>query len=420
MMKNIYKDSWAEHFESDEHADFKDSLTEFSNAAKWTSINAADVTFVPLSAVYEHELAEGDADTLADSKIGEMPVAVHMDEAVKTFLMRGYLFKNVKQQFRDDAAILSDMLTAGNTEDFCDHLNMSKKYLKKKKIQMLVRGEKISGWFSDFNHNWSQIEQLEFLEKELTARFPNMSFVSGEINHTFTEARYALDESIRAKSISGEEEGVVDAYLSAWERSGGDRASMENAVPVLRFNTGESGLFSIVCSPLLKLAPCKEYPKGTTLFLGTALSVNHRGSDKAVWEKFAKFPDNIATLYTKGMKGLAAMCKTRISHPYCAVTHALKLFTSSVPLKVLKEICGDTEIIFGGPDDTEPCFAIDLYKNVSSKIQSSFGSSTPLKQFQNQELLARLCNANWEEFDKARPAALFAPKEDPEIELIAV
>ena len=120
---------------------------------------------------------------------------------------------------------------------------------------------------------------------------------------------------------------VAASYLEAWEMAGGDPEELKKAVPTVIFMTGESGLSSIVVSPVMIMEG------GDPVFLGASLSVNHRGKDEMVWDKFKKFPDEVATLYTKGMKGLRDMCKTEILHPYNCLTHVLKMFKSSIPKK---------------------------------------------------------------------------------------
>ena len=416
---DFIRDNFSIAFTEDEHSDFDSAVAEFSDAAAWEAIPASDVTFLPMTAIVPEDLSVGGVDAFTDSSVGELPLAVRYDDDGRTFLIRPYLFKNIKQQFRDDAAILSDMLSKGRIDKFCDHLNMSKEFIGKKKLQVMYRGEKISGWFSDFNHNWDQTKQIDFMWDELSSRFPSMKFAGGYISHLQTELKTTLDDAITAKLVGSD--SLVADYLDAWEAAGGDREALKNAVPTLQFRTGESGLYAVTASPSLQIPPTPGYTRGRIIPLGSALSVNHRGADNAVWDKFAKFPDNIGTLYVKGLEGLKKMCNTRIFFPYNALTHALKLFKSSIPIAELKRVCDDAEVYFG-MDDSTTCSAIDLYNMVNDMVTSVIASKklSEQKAFQNQEILARLCNMDWKTLDQKTPAKIGGKDTSFEIDFVRV
>ena len=104
---------------------------------------------------------------------------------------------------------------------------MSKPYLTKS-VLMMVRGGKISGWFSEFNFNKSQLMQVQFVEECLGERFPDMVFDSGDISHLFTTANYQLGGSMsETYHRLGMDDSVVAAYAEAWVKAGGSVEELE-------------------------------------------------------------------------------------------------------------------------------------------------------------------------------------------------
>lgn len=392
---SILRDSFSAFFE--DHAEFHQFLSNFDKDTRWESIQASSVSFIPLDSISPGQLLMGGEEGYHDTRISGLPVAVKLDDG-RILAIRPYLFKNMKQHHRDNAAVLTDMLNIGNISAMCAHLNMSKPFLKKS-ILMMTRGQKISGWFSEFNGNWGESAQFTFVENSMRDAFPEFRFEKGEVSHLYSTAQYVLGTSLRDRafdSVIGEK--VLSPYLDAWEAAGGDRAVLEKAVPQCWFTTGESGLTSITLSPVLRL------PDGQRFFLGGSLSVNHRGDDSKVWDKFMTFPDQIAVLYQKGIKALSSLCSRRIDHPYSCTTHALMKFRSSIPTDYLKDVCSTMELFYPPEDKTMTCMAIDVYNAINEMVARAGAKQSPLKRLQNTELVARLMVANWDEFDKAIPA----------------
>lgn len=411
--ETIMKDSFSQLFE--DHDEFLQFLADFDKDTRWESIPAKNVSFIPLDAITPDKLLMGGEACYHDTQISGLPVAVQLDDG-RILAIRPYLFKNMKQHHRDNAAILTDMLNAGNTSAMCSHLNMSKPFLKKN-ILMMTRGQKISGWFSEFNGNWGESAQFAFVENAMRDAFPEFRFVRGEVSHLYTTGRYILGSSLRDSTFSsliGDK--VMGPYLDAWEAAGGERGVLENAVPQCWFSTGESGLTAITLSPVLKL------PDGQFFFLGGSLSVNHRGDDSKVWDRFKAFPEQVAVLYQKGLKALNALCSQRIEHPYSCTTHALLAFRSSVPTAYLKDLCGTMEMFYPPEDKGMSCMAIDVYNAINEMVARAAVKQSPLKRLQNMELVARLMVANWGEFDKAIPAKVFGKPEgeDTEVDFLSL
>lgn len=411
MSIDMTKDWVAYVFDKHQHEEFLSALEDIQKDTIVEPIKAKEVSFVPLSEVPEGELVEAVREDSATAKVvdrpfeSRLPIAVHMDDG-RYYCVRPYLWKNLKQHHKDNAAILGEMVHREKWGDICAHLNMSKPYLSKS-ILMMLRGGKISGWFSEFNFNQSQWTQVKFVEETLGEKFPDMVFEAGGISHLFTTATYQLGNSI-AESYSrlGMDESILNAYLEAWVASGGAVEDLETAVPYIRFLTGESGLTSITLTPYLKLRD------GRCFYLGGSLSVNHRGEDKAVWGKFEEFPDQVAVLYQNGLSGLKKLCDRFIPYPWACLTHVLKGFRATIPVKEMKDCLDDFEMWYDPDDEEQTCRAIDVYNAVASLVNELGAKNGPMRQIQNQELVARLLVANWDEYDKKTPAKLFGKRED--------
>jgi len=411
--ETIMKDSFSQLF--DDHDELHKFLADLDKDTRWESIPAKTVSFVPLDSLTPEQLLMGGEACYHDTRISGLPVAVKLDDG-RILAIRPYLFKNMKQHHRDNAAILTDMLNCGNVSAMCDHLNMSKPFLKKN-ILMMTRGQKISGWFSEFNANWGQSAQFKFVEASMHDAFPEFQFGTGEVSHLYSTARYTLGTSLRDGTFSsciGDK--VLGPYLDAWEAAGGDRAALEKAVPQCWFTTGESGLTSITLSPVLKMSD------GQLFFLGGSLSVNHRGDDSKVWDKFTAFPDQIAVLYQRGMKALSSLCSRRISNPYACTTHILLKFRSSVPTDYLKDVASTMEMFYPPEDKEMTCMAIDVYNAINEMVARAGVKQSPLKRLQNMELVARLMVANWDDYDKAVPAKVFGKStgDDSEVDWLSM
>lgn len=393
---NNINDYFSAHFEN--HKEFRAFLGEFDKDTRWEPVQATDVEFIPMNELSPADLSMGGVDAFNDTMDSGLPIAVALPDKRK-LAVRTYLFKNIKQHHRDGGAILSDMLTAGAYSAFCQHLNLSKPFLHKKKILMMTRGEKISGWFSEFNANRSQTQQFDFFEGNMRAGFPELAFEEADVTHFFTSAVYRIGETMTSKEFgAGIGASVLGPYLDAWEAASLNAEVLMAAVPKCRFITGESGLTSIVLSPMVEL------PTGEVFYLGGSLSVNHRGEDKAVWDKFETFPSQVAVMYQKGLKGLANLCTRRVYHPYSCMTHLLNKFKASIPMEHIKAVAEDVEMFYPPMDDSMTCFAIDLYNNyLNPMVAAVSAKQNPLKSIQNIELVARIVTANWDEFDVPTP-----------------
>ena len=394
-MKNHVKNAFLRFYKEGQKAEFLETLTNFQSDTKWEVIEAKETMFLPLSSVPEEELTMGAGEACSDSMSSELPIVAVLPDGRK-YLMRPYLLKNVKQHHRDNALVLSDMLHAGNVTAFCEHVSMGRSFLKKN-ILMMLRGEKISGWFSDFNASWSQLDQVQFFEEKMGEVFPNLCFESAEISHYCTTVNYTLDASMESRALHdrlGLKPGVMDAYVDAWIAAGLPADALTKAVPICKFVTGESGLTSIEVRPFIRLGGSwGDIP------LGNKLSVNHRGADDKVWGKFETFPDQVAILYQKGLAGIERLCTQRINNPYCAITHVLALFRSSVPMKALEMCAANAEIFWPRDDDDTYCMAIDIFNCVNSAINAANAELSPVRRLRNSETLGRLCHTNWSEFD---------------------
>lgn len=386
------RDVFEAKFTSTQGDDFTSMLNLFSSDTEWEEVSSKDVRFLPVSEV------DGISEAaMKDSIGGEFPIA--MEHGGIVYPIRPFVFKAIKQHHKDAAKILNTMLAKGQYSDVCKHLNMSAPYLTKKLLAM-HRGEKLGGYFSQFNHSWDEQQQVEYAELSLESMFPDMAFQSGNINHIYTMVEWMLGQSIEDAGLAGDS-AIAQAYVDAWVSAGGDRAEIEEAKPVCRFLTGESGLTAITLSPTLVM-------KSSTINLGSSLSVTHRGSDDQVWSKFEEFPDRIAVLYQEGLKGLGNLCRRKVFYPYNACSRVLAIFKSAVPAKTLQNILDDFAAFYP-PDEKElTCFAIDVYQHINRALETE--CFNPLRRVQNAELMARLLMSDWSSFDQPTPVAIRATK----------
>lgn len=385
-------DAFEAKYAAAEEEEFTAMLRIFSDDTTWDEVNSKDVKFIPV--------AETDGITeevMKDSLEGEFPIAMEYDG--KAYPIRPFVFKAIKQHHKDAAKVLNAMLAQGQYSDVCKHLNMSAPYLTKKLLAMR-RGEKVGGYFSQFNHAWDENTQVEYAALMLESMFPDMSFTHGEINHVYTMVEWQLGQSIADAGLSGDD-AIAQAYVDAWVDAGGDRAEIEEAKPICRFLTGESGLTSITLSPTLSL-------KSGVINLGSSLSVTHRGSDEQVWGKFEDFPDQIAVLYQRGLKGLEELCRRKVFFPYNACSRVLAIFKSAVPAKTLQNILDDFAAFYPPEEKDLTCFAIDVYQHINHAINEE--SFNPLRRVQNAELMARILMSDWNSFDQPTPVAIRGSK----------
>lgn len=392
MAINKIRDDFLVSYKSDEHSDLMTCLEEMEAGAKWEQVELNGTYFIPLSDVSEEALTEGAGEACEDTRASSpLPICAVLPDG-RTYLVRPYLLKNFKQHHRDNAAVLGDMLNQGNVAAWCEHISLGRQFLKKK-ILMLVRGEKVCGWFSEFNANWSQLRQVEFFEEKMKKAFPYMTFSNAEVSHYYTAANYTLDEAICSSSSIAIRPKVMSAYVDAWKTAGLPAEMLEKAVPICQFVTGESGLTSIEVRPYIKL------PDGTVIPLGSNLSVNHRGNDEAVWGKFEEFPDKVAVLYQKGLAGIGRLCEHLILHPYCAMTHVLAQFRAYVPAEILRRYAADAEIFWPRDAEGVTCSAIEIFNLVNEMVNEANKKTSPIRSLRNIEMVGRLIYANWDEYD---------------------
>lgn len=396
---SIKKDDFVVNFKENEHENFLDMVKEWGKETRFVEVSAKDISFAPLSTLQPDEILGGQEVYDDSSRADGLPVAALLPSG-ETVCLRPYIYKDVKQHHRDNAAILGDMVRANAYDSWCEHINLGRKFLKKTLLIML-RGCKASGWSSEFNCNRSELEQVTFVEEALKERFPNVKFSSGEISHYFTMAKYVLDCDFSSfNAATSMEPHVVSAYEDAWESGGGDVKELRKAVPIATFITGESGLTAITLGIGLL------FPDKTFVPLGKSLSVTHRGSDEKVWGRFELMPDNIAVLYQKGLTGLAELSERMIRHPYSCATHVAKLFQGICSADALEEFLEDFEVIYPPEDTNVTCQAIHIFNELNDILQRKAGEQSAIKRLRNTEVLAQLVTANWDNFDVAIPASV--------------
>ena len=403
MSINICKDNTETSFGASEHEAFREYIAEVDAETVWDTFPLSSVVYAPCSTVVADDLYIGGEDELEDTKLSGVPLVANLPDG-KIALMRPYLWKQIKQHHRDTSPIIGDMANAGNWEKVCEHLNLGREYLKKS-ILCMTRGSKISGWFTEFNTNRTQSQQLDMLEAQLDKAFPNYKFASGCFNHLYTEASYFLDNSVEdASSLLGED-SVMAAYTKTWKECGME-GDIARALPMVRFLTGESGMTSIVLSPYI------VFPDESTMPLGPSLSLKHRGTDEAVWGKFTEFGSQIAAMYQSGMHALHKLCETKIYHPYSTITRALKPFLATAPWAPIHELVESYQTFYDPEDEEQTCLAIDIYNSINDFVNGfNADVKSPMRRLQNKENVARLLMANWQEMDVKKPINLFPKKE---------
>ena len=275
MSISIKKDDYVATFDNQGHDEFMEALKEWGKETRFVEVPAKDIYFSPLSSLDPDDVLGGQEVYDDSQRVDALPIVANLPTGEKVAL-RPYIYKDVKQHHRDNAAVLGDMLRAGSYESWCEHINLGRGFLKKT-LLVMVRGCKASGWSSEFNCNRSELEQVNFIEESLSQRFPNVKFLSGEISHYFTMVKFKLDDSIQTfNTAAALAPNVVSAYEDAWVSGGGDLDELRAAVPIATFITGESGLTAITLGVGLL------FPNETFVPLGKSLSVTHRGSDEKV------------------------------------------------------------------------------------------------------------------------------------------
>lgn len=399
MSISIKKDDYVATFDNQGHDEFMEALKEWGKETRFVEVPAKDIYFSPLSSLDPDDVLGGQEVYDDSQRVDALPIVANLPTGEKVAL-RPYIYKDVKQHHRDNAAVLGDMLRAGSYESWCEHINLGRGFLKKT-LLVMVRGCKASGWSSEFNCNRSELEQVNFIEESLSQRFPNVKFLSGEISHYFTMVKFKLDDSIQTfNTAAALAPNVVSAYEGAWVSGGGDLDELRAAVPIATFITGESGLTAITLGVGLL------FPNETFVPLGKSLSVTHRGSDEKVWGRFEVMPDNIAVLYQKGLTGISDLAKRLIRHPYSCATHVAQLFQGICSADALEEFLEDFEIIYPPEDTSLTCQAIHIFNGVNDMLRQEGPKQSAIKRLRCTEVLAQLVTMNWNDLDAAIPASV--------------
>lgn len=388
-MSKFMKEAYNAHFTS--HEEFLAEVEEMDSDTRWSQQLLGKVKYAPAESASPAEVIGGEP-VLLDTVRTDIPIIALLPDGSK-MAMRPYLWKNVKDLSGDNSKAVSRYITMGKIDRACAHLNFGLDSIPASKVAlMMVRGQKISGWFGEFNASWGQKKQVDTLETELAKSFERMMFESGEMNHLFTAAKYKLDMDM--KTFAGT---MVKTYEEAWHEAGMD-GDLSNAVPHLQFITGESGLTAISIRPYLDLG-WSQIP------LGGTLSTTHRGGDEVVWDKFASSLASVGALYTKSLDDMAKLCKYRVSHPYNCLSRVMKNFLPCLPMSACRDDLSDFECYYPrkGAGSEKTCSAMEIVSHVVSLCNAN-NIDNPRNRFRNMELIAQLYKANWNAFDTATAA----------------
>lgn len=387
-MATFTADLFEESFSEEQHGSFLRCLTAIDKDTRWESVELRKTQFAPLKSVTQRQITGGKA-VYVDTTLSPLPFVACLPDG-RILAVRPYLWKNVKEHHGDNSMAVTRFVNSGRLNRALEHINFGVDSIpEKKRVLMCVRGNKISGWFSEFNASWGQRRQIECLESSLAAEFMHLSFFKAKVTHLYTYAEYKLDDSVFSKAFGSD--SVLSHYREAWENSGLPLETIETGIPVLSFITGESGLTCITVRPMIY---CKD---GTSIPLGGELSVKHRGKDEAVWGKFETYTGQVASLYRNGLDAAEKLCNKRIMHPYYAFTHAAKAFLPTLPIKALRDAASSTELLYPRDDPSATCSAMQIVQLLSNLCNET--KSTPIKKFNNIELIAQLYNANWGAMD---------------------
>lgn len=373
------------------HEGFLTEVEAMDAETRWSQQLLSKVKYFPAASFAPTDIIGG-ADVLADTIGTEIPIVAALPDGSK-MAMRPYLWKNVKDLAGDNSKAVSRYITMGKIDRACAHLNFGIDSIpERKNVLMMVRGQKISGWFGEFNASWGQKKQVDTLETELSRSFHRMAFEKGEMNHLFTAAKYKLD--LNMGEFSGT---MVKTYEEAWHEAGMD-GDFSDAIPYLQFITGESGLTAISIRPYLDLG-WSELP------LGGTLTTTHRGGDEVVWDKFASSLASVGALYTKSLDDMAKLCKYRVSHPYNCLSRVLKNFLPCLPVPACRDDLSDFECYYPrkGAGSEKTCSAMEIVSHVVSLCNAN-NLDNPRNRFRNMELIAQLYKANWNAFDTTSAA----------------
>jgi len=404
LMKDEFQCSY------NDEKEFFDAVKAFDQEAEWKRVPIASLSFIPQKKMDAEKVVGG---ALAMDGSSSMAIAISEPDG-RVFCLRPWANASLHALCQDEAKIYKKFEAKGRYDEIAARLNQDLSVLPEdKEFEFLFRGQKVSGAFGDFNHEWTQSDQLRALKGKLNDMFGRHSFISGIVSHVETRAVYQLGMSIcDAGVIQGDEgtaaEAVLAPYRDAWIRAGKDAASFDEAIPYLEFCTGESGLAQIA------LVPKFSYRYGSTridALLGGPMKVNHRGSEAAVWGKFMELLSGVAAQYQNGLREVARLADLQIMNPYSCLTHCLKPFCSSVPLSEIT-MEADTFALFYPPTEEAGCSALVIYETINTLIGRVAERVSATKRLNNMELAARMLSPgfSWSSKDVARPATLSSRK----------
>jgi len=393
-MVSIEKDEFVKSFVGTEHDEFLKFISEVDKDSRWLICPLKEIKFKTAAETAAEDLFIGSEDAYRDTLYSPLPL-IGVLPGGKEVCFRSYLWKQVKQLHRIAAPIITDMMKEGALGAAVEMVNMCGPFLKGD-AQVLLRGGKVSGYASEYNANWTETEQLSFIEDSFMKRFPDYEFTGGSFSHEMTTADYRLGETI-AEALD-KDSAVLSSYAKAWEDAGMD-GDLQQAVPMIRFVTGESGLTSIILKPFLVLNG-KEIP------VSPSLAVSHRGTDKTVWGRLGDFPAESLSMFQLGLAGIETLCNLQVYHPYACMTHALRTFVNFLPRTMLDDVAESFKVFFDPSDPTKTCKAIDVFSQINECIHGIMPTLSAMRKLQAQELIARLVVMDWKKMDVSKAIRL--------------
>ena len=400
LVPDTFRLSFAEGKEGE--ATFLHAVKEFDKAGKWENVPAEDFRVLATGKLDEGSVHGGpdacNADSYLSAKIGK--------RGGLPYVLRPWACKSLRNLCQDDPGIFTRILAEDRADIIARRLSEDLQFLPKgKELLVLIRGEKISGLFGEFNSEWTQSEQLTALKQKLMQMFGGHEFLSGELGHIETKVTYKLGPSIMdakfLKTTHGTAaEAVLTPYIQAWTDAGMDPDVLQDAIPTLDFRTGESGLAQLM------LVPRIHYKTGavmTSCLLGEPMKVKHRGSN--VWNTYTEYLTSVAATYQNGIRGIVDLTQREIKHPYSCLTHLLKQLRPSTPAAEFWSTLESFEMLHPQFDE-KPCQAFVLYEAINDMNQRAAEKVSVTKQLQNMEFTAKMLSPkfNWKSFDVVAPA----------------
>lgn len=401
--KELIADEFCLSYADGEDAEkaFLQAVKQFDGAAEWKDVPVTDIRILATSKLEEFHGGPDAAneESYLSAKIGR--------RGGLPYVLRPWTCKSLRSLCQDDPGIFKKILAEGRANLVARRLNEDLGFLpKNKELLVLVRGEKISGLFGDFNSEWTQSEQLAALKRKLMQMFAGHEFLSGSIGHIETKASYKLGPSIMDSKFLKSTHGtaaaaVLTPYIQAWTDAGMDPQILKEAVPILEFRTGESGLAQLM------LVPRILYKTGrvtTSCLLGEPMKVKHRGA--TVWDTYVEYLTSVAATYQNGIRGIVDLSQRKIEHPYSCLTHLLKQLRPSTPAEEFWSTLESFEMQYPQTEE-KSCQAFLLYEVINDMNQRASAKVSVTKQLQNMEFTAKMLSPkfNWKRFDVAAPVS---------------